>query len=152
MRVLDFIGPNDVLFEMVATEKTAVLKELAAALAVRHALEPRSVFDVFVEREKLASTGIGEGVAIPHGKLAAASRLCGVLGRCQEGVEFESIDGEPARLFFALVAPENSIGLHLKALARISRLLKDSDLREHLLAAEDSQAMYRVLGDEDAKG
>lgn len=151
MRVVDFISQEDIVPEMTASEKTAALRELAATLAVRHALDRDGVFEVLVEREKLASTGIGEGVAIPHGKLAAAPRLCAVLGRSRAGVEFDSIDGRHAHLFFALVAPENSAGLHLKALARISRLLKDRDLRQRLLAAANATEMWSALGEEDAR-
>lgn len=151
MRVLDFIGPDDIVSEMLASEKMAAIRELALVIARRHRLDAPAVVDVLIERERLASTGIGEGIAIPHGKLPSTSRICAVLGRSRLGVPFESIDGDAAHLFFVLVAPEQSSGLHLKALARISRLLKEGDLRQRLLNAVDAAEMYRVLGEEDAK-
>jgi PTS system nitrogen regulatory IIA component len=105
---------------------------------------------VLIERERLASTAIGEGVAIPHGKLPVP-KLVGCVGISRRGVDFESMDGRPTHIFFVLVAPENSTGIHLKALARISRLFKDPDFRSRLLQARDAADMFRVLADEDAK-
>jgi nitrogen PTS system EIIA component len=106
---------------------------------------------VLVERESLASTAIGEGVAIPHGKLPVVGEIVACLGRARAGVDFDSMDGLPTYLFFVLVAPESSTGAHLKALARISRVFKDADFRRRLLAAPDRESMYQVVSDEDAK-
>ena len=106
---------------------------------------------VLEERELLASTAIGDGIAIPHGKLDAVGRLVGTLGRARAGIEFESIDGKPTHLVFMLVAPASSTGVHLKALARLSRLFRDSDFRDRLMAAPDAVAMYHVILEEDAK-
>ena len=106
---------------------------------------------VLIEREQLASTAIGEGVAIPHGKLGAVGEIVACLGRAPAGVEFDSMDGQPTYLFFVLVAPESSTGAHLKALARISRVFKDPEFRRRLLAAPDAETMYHVVADEDAK-
>jgi len=106
---------------------------------------------VLEDREQLASTAIGDGIAIPHGKLDAVGRLVGTLGRARAGVEFESIDGKPTHLIFMLVAPASSTGVHLKALARLSRLFRDADFRQRLLSAADPAAMYQVIADEDAK-
>jgi PTS system nitrogen regulatory IIA component len=106
---------------------------------------------VLIEREQLASTAIGEGVAIPHGKLGAVGEIVACLGRAPGGVDFDSMDGQPTFLFFVLVAPESSTGAHLKALARISRVFKDPEFRRRLLAAPDGDSMYSVVADEDAK-
>ncbi len=106
---------------------------------------------MLLERERLATTAIGEGVAIPHGKLDAVGKLVAVVGRAPEGVDFDSMDGRPTHLFFVLVAPENSTGVHLKALARISRLFKDPEFRTRLMQARDAQEIFRVIADEDAK-
>jgi len=104
-----------------------------------------------IEREALASTAIGESVAIPHGKLSTVNEIVACLGRAPAGVDFESVDGNPTHLFFVLVAPESSTGAHLKALARISRVFKDAEFRKRLISAADTEGIYRVLCDEDAK-
>jgi PTS system nitrogen regulatory IIA component len=106
---------------------------------------------VLAEREKLNTTGIGEGVAIPHGKLAGLPRLYASFGVSRAGVDFSSIDGKPTQLFFALVAPENSAGIHLKALARISRLFRNPQFREAILLAPDSGRVYGLIAEEDAR-
>jgi PTS system nitrogen regulatory IIA component len=106
---------------------------------------------VLIDREGLASTAIGEGVAIPHGKLSTVSEIVACLGRAREGVDFDSMDGQPTYLFFVLVAPENSTGAHLKALARISRVFKDSTFRRQLLEAPDGDSMYRIIAEEDSR-
>src|SRR6185503_13081047 len=103
------------------------------------------------ERELLASTAIGDGIAIPHGKLDSVSQLVGTLGRSVSGLEFDSIDGKPTHLVFMLVAPASSTGIHLKALARLSRLFRDALFRQRLLEAPSGEAMYKVIADEDAK-
>jgi len=103
------------------------------------------------DRERLNSTALGEGVAIPHGKLANVKRVIAAFGRHPAGVDFQSIDGKPTHLFFLLVAPEDSAGAHLKALARISRLLKDEGFRKRLLAAGDAHELYATIRDEDAR-
>ncbi|MGH7907926.1 MAG: PTS sugar transporter subunit IIA, partial [Candidatus Binataceae bacterium] len=106
---------------------------------------------VLDERERLGSTAIGDGIAIPHGKLKGVSRILGVFGRHPGGVDFESLDGNLTYLFFLLVAPEDSTSLHLKALARVSRLLKDGGFRERLLKAADAGEIFRLIKDEDAR-
>jgi PTS system nitrogen regulatory IIA component len=106
---------------------------------------------VLVDREALASTAIGEGVAIPHGKLPAVTEIVACLGRVPAGVDFDAMDKQPTYLFFVLVAPESSTGAHLKALARISRVFKDASFRRRLLDAPDADAMYAVIAEEDAK-
>ncbi len=155
MKIVDFVGPELIVPQLQAHEKSAVIRELADHLAA-HVTGPQKIdrevlAKVLLERERLASTAIGEGVAIPHGKLDAVGKLVAVVGRAPEGVDFDSMDGRPTHLFFVLVAPENSTGVHLKALARISRLFKDPEFRTRLMQAKDANEMYKVISDEDAK-
>jgi PTS system nitrogen regulatory IIA component len=155
MKIVDFVGPELIVPQLQAHEKSAVIRELADHLAA-HVTGPQKIdrevlAKVLLERERLASTAIGEGVAIPHGKLDAVGKLVAVVGRATEGVDFDSMDGRPTHLFFVLVAPENSTGVHLKALARISRLFKDPEFRTRLMQAKDAADIYRVIADEDAK-
>ena len=132
--------------------KAEVLTQLAQCLCNAH---PEISFDrllgVLNERERLGSTAIGDGIAIPHGKLRGITQILGVFGRSREGVDFESLDGGPTHLFFLLVAPEDSASLHLKALARVSRLFKDAGFRQRLLDAADGDEVYRLLKEEDSK-
>ena len=152
MKIVEFIREDLVLPELRHTAKLDVIEELADHLARHHeGLDKASLVKVLIEREKLASTAIGEGVAIPHGKLDAVGKLIACVGRARNGVDFDSIDGQPTFIFFVLVAPENSTGIHLKALARISRLFKDPEFRTRLMAADGTKEMFRVIADEDAK-
>jgi PTS system nitrogen regulatory IIA component len=135
-----------------ATDKRGILEELAAYMAEHHPhIDRTGLAKVLIEREQLASTAIGEGVAIPHGKLGTVGEIVACLGRAPSGVDFDSMDGQPTYLFFVLVAPESSTGAHLKALARISRVFKDPEFRRRLMAAGDAETMYSVVADEDAK-
>ena len=106
---------------------------------------------MLAERERLGSTAIGDGIAIPHGKLSGVNSIIGVFGRHQRGVDFDSLDGGPTYLFFLLVAPEDSASLHLKALARVSRLMKDPAFRERLSNAPDAAEIFRLIKEEDAR-
>jgi len=151
MRIMDFIRVDRIAADMQADDKEGALGELADLLGAGAGVDRAAVLTAWIERERLASTGIGDGVAIPHGKLRSATGLVAAMGRSRKGVEFASMDGRPAHLFFALVAPENSAGLHLKALARISRLLKDADFRARLLDAEGAQDLFQIVQEEDAK-
>ena len=152
MKIVDLIKRDMVVPELRATDKRGILEELAAYMAGHHARIDRAMLSkVLIEREQLASTAIGEGVAIPHGKLGTVGEIVACLGRAVKGVEFDSMDGQPTYLFFVLVAPESSTGAHLKALARISRVFKDPEFRRRLLAAPDAESMYTVVADEDAK-
>src|SRR5439155_20934195 len=127
-----------VLADLRARDKPAILAELAGHFAAGVAgVDPAALVKVLLERERLASTAIGEGVAIPHAKFDAVGQLTAVVGRVREGVDFESIDGKPTFLFFVLVAPQASTGAHLKALARISRLFRDPGFRTRLMQAKD---------------
>jgi len=152
MKIVDLIRREMVVPALQATDKRGILEELATYMAGHHPRIDRAMLaKVLIEREQLASTAIGEGVAIPHGKLSAVGEIVACLGRAPAGVEFDSMDGQPTYLFFVLVAPESSTGAHLKALARISRVFKDPEFRRRLLAAPDTESMYTVVADEDAK-
>ena len=106
---------------------------------------------ILLEREALGSTGIGQGVAIPHGKAGSVSRVVGAVGISRAGMDFDALDGEPVHIFFLLVAPEDSAGPHLKALARISRLLKEKHFRDSLIAAKDERTLMRAIREEDVR-
>ncbi len=155
MKIVDFVGPELIVPELQSHEKSAVIRELADHLAAHvsgaQRIDREVLAKVLLERERLASTAIGEGVAIPHGKLDAVGKLVACVGRAPDGVDFDSMDGRPTHLFFVLVAPENSTGVHLKALARISRLFKDPEFRTRLMQAKDAQEIFKVIADEDAK-
>src|SRR3954471_3736786 len=152
MKIVDLIKRDMGVPPLQATDKRAILEELASYMASRHPrIDRATLARVLIEREQLASTAIGEGVAIPHGKLASVGEIVACLGRAPTGVDFDSMDGQPTFLFFVLVAPESSTGAHLNALAPISRVFKDPEFRRRLLAAPDGDSMYHVVADEDAK-
>jgi PTS system nitrogen regulatory IIA component len=152
MKIVDLIQREMIVPALQATDKKGLLEELAAHIAARNAkIDREALARVLIDREALASTAIGEGVAIPHGKLGAVTEIIACLGRAPAGVDFDSMDGQPTYLFFVLVAPETSTGAHLKALARISRVFKDPEFRKRLLAAPGAEAMYLVVSEEDAK-
>src|SRR3954454_2802758 len=152
MKVVDFLRPDLVIAELGAAAKTDVLAEMSRHLAkFQSGIDPESLRRVLEERELLASTAIGDGIAIPHGKLESVDQLVGALGRSVPRLQFDSIDGKPTHLVFMLVAPSSSTGIHLKALARLSRLFRDADFRRRLVEAPDAPAMYRVITEEDAK-
>lgn len=152
MRILDIVPPGAVVDGLRAETKEGVLRELSEAVCRRvPALSSDRLTAILMEREGLGSTGIGEGVAIPHGKVPGIDRLVAAFGRSRDGVQFASIDGKPVRLFFLILAPENSAGMHLKALARISRLLKDERFRGRLLAAEDAEGLSQVFREADER-
>jgi nitrogen PTS system EIIA component len=152
MKIVDLIRPEMIIPDLGATQKRGILDELAAHMAAQNSkIDAATLARILAEREALASTAIGESVAIPHGKLSTVSDIVACLGRASAGVEFDSVDGKPTHLFFVLVAPETSTGAHLKALARISRVFKDADFRKRLIASNTAAAMYDVLCLEDAK-
>ncbi len=152
MKITDILVREGSILDLVATGKDDLLAELAGALAAAEpSLERDSLLNVLREREALQSTGIGEGVAIPHGKVAGLDRLVATFARSTAGVDFESIDGQPTQLFFLLVVPEQSGGQHLKALARISRFFRDASFREKLLDAGNLDEIFRAIEEEDAK-
>lgn len=152
MKITDILVREASILDLVSTEKSALLAELAGALT-RHekGLDREGLIRALQEREGLQSTGIGEGVAIPHGKIAGLDHLMATFARSQKGVDFDSIDGRPTQLFFLLVVPEQSGGQHLKALARISRFFRDPSFRARLLRATDLEEIFRAIEEEDAK-
>ena len=150
MKLTDILLVENILPDLRATSKQAVMAELCQAMCrQRPDLNPDRLMEVLLERERLGSTGIGDGIAIPHGKLPNLDDLQLAFGRSPEGVDFDSLDGKPAHLFFLVVAPENSAGVHLKALARISRLLKSHAVRKELMQAKDAQEIFDVIQSQD---
>jgi nitrogen PTS system EIIA component len=152
MRVADILTADLVIPNLRSTTKAEVLQELAHHLAARRpAIKEEQLVSVLLDRERLGTTAIGEGIAIPHGKLPGLKGVVAVFGRSLPGIDCHSLDGLPTRLFFLLVAPDESAGLHLKALARVSRLLKERSFRDRLLQDETGASLYQVICDEDAK-
>jgi PTS system nitrogen regulatory IIA component len=130
MKILDILDKQMIIPQLASTSKEGVLRELIRAIAhVEKQVDENRLMEILLERESLGSTGIGEGVAIPYGKSKDVKRLLASFGRSLAGMDFQAMDGKPTHLFFLLVAPENSAGTHLKALARISRLMKDNVFR-----------------------
>ncbi len=152
MKITDILDEASIIPDLRSISKKGILEELSNALVQGGKLPDRDkVVEVLLEREKLGSTGIGDGIAIPHGKMKNIKGLVTSFGRSIQGVNFESIDNKPAHLFFLLIAPENSAGIHLKALARISRLLKDSSFRNRLMEAKDRHDLFGIITEEDEK-
>ncbi len=150
MKILDILPKEAIVPELKARTKREVLEELSDALVnVKKYLKRDELVEVLMERERLGSTGIGEGVAIPHGKLKDIDQLLISFGKSTEGIDFDSMDGKPAHLFFLLVAPENSAGVHLRALAKISRLLRSVDLRRKLFNANSRDEIFEIISRED---
>ena len=154
MKISEFLRDKAITTSLKTTDKPGVVRELVQLLVKSGDVKAADV-DRFVEvllaREALGSTGIGQGVGIPHGKSNCVSQLVGAFGIAPRGVNFEALDGESVYLFFLLVAPEDAAGPHLKALARISRLLKDKFFRDGLREAPDERAILRIIHQEDQK-
>ena len=153
MKITDILSENLVVPALAGRSKGAVIEELADVVAEHHRgeVDRDRLVEALEDREKLNSTALGEGVAIPPGKLPGLKRVIAAFGRSPGGVDFSSLDGKPTHLFFLLVAPEDSAGAHLKALARISRLLKDESLRQRLMRASTAADLYRTIREEDDK-
>ena len=150
MTLLDILSAGSTLIDLKGETKEDIIAELIDTLAVGDAISDRDkVLQAVLEREKIMSTGIGDGIAIPHGKSDAVERLVAALGTQRRGVDFEALDGEPAYVFFLLVSPANVSGPHIKALARISRLLKNDDFKKKLIAAEASAEIIEIIGTEE---
>jgi PTS system nitrogen regulatory IIA component len=150
MEITDLITPERVIASLRVTAKKQVLQELAKRAAPLCGLAERAIYDVLLERERLGSTGLGNGIAIPHGKLAGLPRLFGVFARLERPVDFEAVDGQPVDLVFLLLAPETAGADHLKALARVSRLLRERTMREKLRGTDSAEALYALLTDRAA--
>jgi len=152
MKITEILSEDAIVIGMEATEKEAALRELASALAkVKDIGEEEEIIKALLERENLGSTGIGQGIAIPHGKTDKISEMVAVLGVSNGGVNFEALDGEPVYIFFLLVARKDSAGPHLKALAKISRLLRDSFICERLRGAKDAKEAFEIIQYEEER-
>lgn len=149
MRILDSLKKRAIIAELNATDKKGVLEELTAPIARTSGVSHEEMVRVLLERERLGSTGIGGGIAIPHGKSKSLDYLLMGFGRSLKGVDFEAMDGKPTHIFFLLLASEDSSGAHLKMLARVSRLLKNSVFKEKLMNAADWRELYTVIEKED---
>lgn len=152
MKLSEIITEDNVLPELKSVDKRSVLEELAGVISKHEpSIDQRALVSVLLERERLGTTGIGDGVAIPHGKLSGVMRPIISFGRSKNGLDFDSIDGQPAHLFCLLIAPENSSGVHLQVLARIAKVLKSSALRKKLMEAGTRKELYQVIvqGDEE---
>ena len=150
MKIADLLDIKAISAELTSSRKVEVLAELVDLLRrVQPDLDAAELLAVLIEREELGSTGIGDGIAIPHGKLKGLDRLFMAFGRKRDGIDFDAMDNRPAHLFFLLLAPESEATLHLKALARISKLLRKEDVRRQLLDAPDSATLLSILSQED---
>ena len=150
MKILDIMTEKSIIQDLKGRTKKEVLEELIdALLECKPQMDRERLLSVLLERERLGSTGIGDGIAIPHGKLKDLDRLVLSFGRSSQGVDFESMDGKPVHLFFLLVAPESCAGIHLRALAKIARLLKNSSVRKKLATVAGKDEIYAVIKAED---
>ncbi len=151
MNIVELLDPAAIEADLKSSTKDELLEEMTdVLLRAMPELNRDEVVAVLREREQLGSTGIGEGVAIPHGKLKSLDRLVLAFGRSRSGVDFDSMDGKPAHLFFLLLASEDSVSVHLKTLARISKLLKDAGVREMLLEADSAAEIYQIISEQEA--
>jgi nitrogen PTS system EIIA component len=150
MKITDMLKKGYVLEEMKAKNKRDALAELSGVFAKgKLRFDPEAMLRVLLDREKLGSTGIGDGIAIPHGKLAGLDEMVVAFGRSRQGIEFAAMDGKPVYLIFLLMAPEDSAGQHLKALAKISRMLKDSTFRKNLREAKMHDDLVALIAQKD---
>ncbi|MBF0122684.1 MAG: PTS sugar transporter subunit IIA [Candidatus Omnitrophica bacterium] len=154
MKILDFLCPDAVVADLKAGTKKELIEEIVGMMVDAGAFEKKhklKIIDVLMAREALGSTAIGQGIAIPHGKTDCVDNLVAGLAVSKRGIDFDALDGEPAYIFFLLAAPSDSAGPHLKALARVSRLLKDKYFRESLKSAKDKKEILELVSREDAQ-
>lgn len=149
MKILEVLPKEAIITDLKSKVKNEVIEDLVASISKITGINSAELIKVLLERERLGSTGIGGGIGIPHGKLKNLESLIMGFGLSRKGVDFESIDGRPAHLFFILLTPENSTGLHLKLLARISRLLKNESFKKKLMKATDSNQVYSIIEEVD---
>jgi PTS system nitrogen regulatory IIA component len=145
MPTTDLVAPNAIIPALKVNGKKQALQEISAKAAELTGLSERAILEILMQREKLGSTAIGNGVAIPHGKLAKLNRVFGLFARLERPVDFEALDGQPVDLIFLILAPEGAGADHLKALARVARLLRDPDVARKLRDSRDAEALYAVL-------
>ena len=152
MRITDFLKPENCVASLASSGKDQALRELTERIRIEgRPVEVEPIYQALMDREKLGSTGIGEEVAIPHAKIKGLSSLVGVFGRSERGIDYHSMDDKPVKWIFLLLASDNSTGSHLKALARISRLMKSKSFREQMEKARSSEEIYALIGEEDEK-
>lgn len=152
MKILDVLKKESIISDLKAMDKRGVLEEMVGDVAIKSAgLDKQRLLEILLEREKLGSTGIGYGVAIPHGKLKNLDCLVVTFGRSVTGIDYQSLDNKPAHLFFLILAPEDSTAAHLKILARISKLLKDPSFRKKLLSAPSRDDIFHAIAEEEGK-
>jgi nitrogen PTS system EIIA component len=150
MNIVDMLQKEFIIADLKAKNKRDVLAELSNIFLLTYkSIDTAAVLNALLEREKLGSTCIGEGIAIPHGKLAGLDNLIAAFGRSDEGVEFNALDSKRVHIFFILMAPENSAGHHLKALAKISRMLRDADFRKQLMDAKSRDDLFKAIKQKD---
>lgn len=150
MKIMEMLKKEFILEDIRAENKREALAEMVGVLAQGNVRPgPEEMLRVLLEREKLGSTGIGDGIAIPHGKLGGLEEMVIAFGRSGKGIEFDAMDGKPVYLVFLLIAPENSAGQHLKALAKISRMMKDEAYRKALREARTHEDLIRIIADKD---
>src|SRR5262245_45053257 len=152
MLLSDLVAPNAVIPALKVNSKKQAIQELAARAAALTGGGDRAIFEILMQREKLGSTGVGNGIAIPHGKLPKLGKLFGLFARLDRPIDFDALDGQPVDLVFLLLAPETAGADHLKALARVARLLRDQDVARKLRDSRDAEALYAVLTLEPATG
>src|SRR5438445_12476817 len=145
MPLNDLVAPNAVIPALKCTSKKQVIQELAAKAAKLVGQNERMVFETLIQREKLGSTGVGNGIALPHGKLPKLEKLVGLFARLDRAIDFEALDGQPVDLIFLLLAPETAGADHLKALARVARMLREGEVVTKLRQSRDADAIYAVL-------
>ena len=145
MEITDLLVQDGVVADLKASSKKQALQDLARRAAEVSGLHERTVFDVLMERERLGTTGVGNGIAIPHGKIASLNRLHGLFARLEQPIDFQAIDERPVDLIFVLLAPESAGADHLKALARISRLLRDQTICDKLRGTDSAEALFAIL-------
>lgn len=151
MTLNDILGPNAVIAPLRANSKKQALQEIAMHAAQVTSLPEREIFETLLQRERLGSTGIGEGVAIPHGRSGGITRLCGLFARFEKPIDFEALDGQPVDIAFVLLAPEGAGADHLKALARVARALRSPMVLNRLRSAFDASAIYAILTESSAQ-
>ena len=149
MKILDILHPDAVLSDLKSQDKKGILEELVMPLSQVTGMSSNDLFRVLMEREQLGSTAIGEGIGIPHGKTKGIENMVIGFGLSRKGVDFDSIDGKPTHIFFTLITPDQSTGLHLKLLARISKLLKREGFKDKLMNASSSDEILSVIKNED---
>lgn len=149
MKILDVLDKEAILVDLKSKDKIGIINELVAPVARITGIDAGSIVRVLMERERLGSTGIGGGIGIPHGKLKNLEKLVLGFGLSHKGVDFESMDGRPTHLFFLLITPEHSTDLHLKLLARVSRLLKKESLKEMLIKATSADEIIAIIAEDD---